>query len=170
MKIIEGLKKLRILEKRMQSNNMDIQKYSAIVSTEKPNFNTEDEQRKEVMSRIQANLDLVHEHLTLKKRLEKTNLETQVTIQGKTYTISELLVLRRGLGKHVIQTYTSLNESGATMRLRNAVKIDGQPAPHVVRMYDERTKNEQLRAWSDFFDEIDSKLEVVNATEDLKEL
>ena len=55
MTIIEGLKRLRLLDKRMAKNCEEIQKYSSLLSNEKPIFDSESNQREEVRKLIQAN-------------------------------------------------------------------------------------------------------------------
>jgi len=46
--IIEGMKRLRVIKKRMANNIEGVNKYAAIVSNERPMFGSEDEQKKEV--------------------------------------------------------------------------------------------------------------------------
>jgi len=42
MMVIEAMKRLRIIEKRMANNAEAIQRYASMVSTEKPYFDNED--------------------------------------------------------------------------------------------------------------------------------
>ena len=168
MKIIEVMKDLKLIEKKMQANREKISKYSAIVSTERPTFPTENDQRKEVTSLIQANIDLTTEYIRKKCLINKTNDLVNVEIEGKNYTISELLLLKRKLANEMIQTYNSLSDHQAQMRLRNAPAIDGKPA-QVVRMYEEKTRNEGMAFWQELYHTIDSRLEVVNAMTDIIE-
>jgi len=48
MKLVEAMKKLQIITKRMDSNTKDITRYSSIMSNERPEFGSEEEQKKEV--------------------------------------------------------------------------------------------------------------------------
>ena len=43
MMIIEGMKRLRVIKKRMASNIDSVNKYAAIISSERPMFGSEDE-------------------------------------------------------------------------------------------------------------------------------
>ena len=52
MKLVEGMKHLKLLEKRMQSNSDRITTYSAMVSNEKLYFNSDTDQQKEINSLI----------------------------------------------------------------------------------------------------------------------
>ena len=171
MKLIEGMKRLRVIEKRMASNIENINRYAAILSTERPMFGSEDKQRSEVKALIQANRDLMDEYLILKKRIERTNLGIEIEIQGTKYQISDLLIIKRKLAKMMESTYSALNTKQAELRMTRG----GMQAPvgeriQVVPMFDETDKNTQLRLWQDLYDNIDSRLEVINATAELLEI
>lgn len=167
--LIEGMKTLKVLEKRIATNTRRINEYAAIVSTERPVFATQKEQEAEIKTLIQANGDLVTEYLDLKRRVDMTNLQTRVQIGKDGYTIADLLQLRRGLAKMMRQTYQALNDDVAEARLRAmtsryAPSASGEKPPHIERLYDEKAKNEGLRHWQDLEDEIETRLEVINAT------
>ena len=169
MKIIEGMKRLRVIEKRMESQQRAITEYSSKLSTEMPRAQTKEDQAKEVASLIQSNNDLCAEYLKTKRSIEYTNLKVTVELQGKSYCISDLLVIKRKLSKMMVATYRSLNDCMAQSRLRSAPKFDGE-TPKVEVLYDEREKLENIRKWQDLEDAIDSRLEVVNATTDLVDM
>lgn len=172
MKLIEALKNLKTIEKRIHKNAEQIGQYAAYVSVEQPAFETEERQRQEVASLIQANADLEKEYLRLKVAIEVTNLRTTVTINGKTNSISELIAIRRGVGKFRERTYQALNASSALQRMQQSYNkgIDAQNPPRVVALYREEDKIKALREWEEFTSAIDGKLEVVNAETDLIEL
>jgi len=174
MMLIEAMKRLRVIQKRMLHNIDNVNKYAAIISTERPLFNSEDEQKKEVKEIIQSNLDLMKEYLELKKKIERTNLQTIVEIGGQKYSISDLLILKRNLIKLVVNTYDALNTKHAQTKL-NAMALATRSSgglgetPRIHHMFDEKEKNENLRKWQDLYDNIDSRLEVINATTTLLE-
>lgn len=169
MTVTEAMKRLRIIEKRMQDNCTSISTYSSSVSTEKPLFETEAAQKKEVDSLIQANGDLLKEYLYLKKKIEETNLRTTVEIGGVGYIISDLLIIKRKLANTMVRTYRALNEEqGERRKGSTGIGPEGN-RPYVVRFYDEKEKNEGLRKWQDLYDNIDSRLETINALTDLVE-
>jgi len=169
LKIIEGMKRLRVIEKRMESQRGSITEYASKLSTEMPRFQTKDDQAKEVASLIQSNNDLCAEYMRLKRSIEYTNLKVTVELQGKAYSISDLLVIRRKLASMMIMTYRALNDSTAQNRLRSAPRFDGE-YPKVEVLYEEREKLDNIRKWMDLSDAIDSRLEVINATTDLVEM
>lgn len=168
MKIVEGLKRLKVLEKRIASNSGDITKYASVLSTEKPAFETEEEQRKEVKKLIQASEDLATEYLKLKTQIEKTNLQVTATIGGRTHTLAEFLIIKRKLARMMQMVYQSLNTEAAQDRL-HSTRFAADQKVNIVQLYDETTRNEKLREWQELYEEVDSRLEVINATEDLVE-
>lgn len=169
MKIIEGMKRLRLIEKKMDQNKLHITQYASTLSTERPFFGSDDAQRKEVASLIQSNNDLMTEYLKIKKQIEQTNLDVGVNIMGKAYTLSDLLIIKRKLAEQMTTTYESLNTNYADTKIRSAGLTPEGKRPEIVRMYDEKQKNEELNFWMELSSQIESKLEVVNAITDLVE-
>lgn len=172
MKLIEGMKKLRVIEKRMSENIAAITQYASMTTNEKPYFDSDQIQKAKVKELIQANGDLLLEYLWLKRCIEKTNLETTIEIGGIDYSLSELLVIKRKVGVYMLKTYQALNDQSGNSRLaqyRGAVTSDGK-TPTVARYYSENDKLEGLRKWQDLLDNIESRLEVHNATTELIEV
>lgn len=183
MKLIEALKNLKTVEKRIEKNAQMIGQYAAWVSTETPPFETEDKQREEVKSLIQANLDLEREYLRLKIAIDYTNLNTKVTIGERTHCITELLILNGkatadsygkrqkipGAAKFRFSTYNALNAAPAAQRMQQIYTrgIDGTNPPKVICAFSEAEKNKALTEWDSFIQAIDAKLEVVNAETEL---
>lgn len=163
--LIQGMKQLRIIEKKIKRNTTSINRYASMVSTEKPSFDTEEKQRKEIDKLIQSNEDLMENYLNLKRRIEYTNLFTTVEIHGHAYSISELLILKRKLAGLMMSTFESLNDNEGKSRLTMYQRTapEGQTV-RVIKLYKEEKKNEGLRYWQDLYDNIDSRLEVINAT------
>lgn len=168
MKLIEAMKELKLVEKRMEKNIEQITQYSSGLSNEKEIFGSEQKQIDEVKSLLQANVDLFNRYLYLKRSIERTNLETKVEFSIGTYSISELLAIKRRLQHGVINTFKALNTQSAEARMRT-IKIPDNVEVKVVRYYREEEKNLLLKSWMEFFENIDGRLEVVNATTDLIE-
>jgi len=82
MKIIEALKELKLIIKKIEKNADNITQYSSLVSTERPVFGSETDQKNEVSSLIQANKDLMVRYIDLKIRIDRTNMETKVTMRA----------------------------------------------------------------------------------------
>lgn len=168
MTIVEGLKKLKLISKRIMRNCEEITKYSSLVSTEKPYFESERDQRKEVEKLLQSNVDLEKEYCRIKRMIDYTNLVTLVTIEDETRTIHEWLCVVRTTGNQMIMTYKALNTNSAQHRMSRigrAVDADGKGA-YTIRLYDENDKRNGQRKWEDLVDGkiIEGRLEVINAT------
>ena len=166
MTITEGLKKLRRIEKRILKNCVEIDKYSSLLSNEKPIFDTEAKQREEVAKLIQANGDLELEYCRLKARIDYTNLVTYVQIGDDNRTIHDWLVVQRKTGALMSKTFGSLTTQEAR---RNQHRYSGKDnTPTVIRLYDENAKRSGQRKWEDLTDgQIEGRLEVINATTEL---
>lgn len=166
--LIEAMKKLRVIEKRIESNQADITKYAAGLENEKEVFGSLEQQKKEVEALVQSNNDLMKESINLKLQIEYTNLNTVASICGEKRRISEWLVIKRKYAKLMIGTYEALNSTKAKLRL--TVRSGSTNDQKIVRYYDEKYKNENILKWKNIYSEIDSSLEVINATTELKEL
>lgn len=167
MKLSEAMKRLKVIEKRMESNSQAITKYASLLSNEKPQFDSEDQQKAEVRSLIQANTDLMGEYLSLKTKIEKTNLGTHMEIGGRTYSLSELLIIKRKMADKMIETYRALNDSSAESKVRMGMATKSDTAITINKMYSEKEKNDQLLVWHDLRDNIDSRIDVINSTTEL---
>jgi hypothetical protein len=169
MKLIEAMKELKVIIKRIGKNTLQINEYAALPDTERLHFGTKDAQAKEIKSLIQANADLVNTYLKLKQRIEYTNLKTMVEINGITYSISEMLVLKRSLAKLMVATFNALNDNQARSRSTSHLGRS-EKAPIVEKFYNESEKTQGQRSWDDLYHAIDSRLEVINATTELVEI
>lgn len=169
MKIIEALKELRLIDKKIDRNHTNIEKYSSMVSTELPAFNTLEEQRLKVASMVQETRDFVYRKIELKARIAYTNLMTYVTIGGRKWSLQNLLDFQRGSLSSIRGAYESLSDHAGQVRLRNAVSLEGR-VPQVVRLYDENSKLTELDFWDTLKEDISARLEVINAVTDLLEL
>jgi hypothetical protein len=175
MMLIEALKTLRVLEKRIADNSAKIQLYASSVTTERPVFGSDDEQKREVQSLCQANEDLVENYIKLSERIERTNLGTSIVIAGRVMSLQKALLLKRKLGKLLRSTYTALNDSQGRAKLNQAsggrqlVSVQTGPsnAAQLELYYDEAQKNKRVRDIDDMLADIDAKLEVINATTEL---
>lgn len=166
--LTEALKKLRLINKKLRRKSEEITLYSSALEIDKPAFGTDEAQRKEVKSRIQASEDLIKEYLDLKRRIDLTNATTIISVSGNEMTISELLTIKREIGRKALTVYNSLSEDNAkkSMAFRH---IEDDKDNRIKRFYDEKMKNDMLKEWYDIIDEIDLKLETINSTTELKD-
>lgn len=167
MKLIEAMKELKLIEKKMRTNSSRIQEYASLVSNQQPHFASEAEQKQQVDSLIQANLALHIRYLSLKRAIERTNLATTVKVGSFDLTLSDMLVLKRKLGVLVMETFQALNDSAAKSNLGYYSKMASDKGVTIKKMFSEEKKYEALNAWQKLLSDIDSRLEVVNATTEL---
>jgi hypothetical protein len=168
MKLIEGMKNLKVLEKKIAHNTEYIMEYAALPSTRKPHFGTSEEQRKQVQSLIQSNIDMGKEYLALKSKVDMTNLKTNVQIGKETYTIADLLLIKRKIGKSMEYTYQALTDTKAEQQIAQNRSKD--VPVQVERYYNETDKHAGIQFWQNLQDEIEVRLETINATTELVEL
>lgn len=167
MKLIEAMKELKLIIKKMESNNEQVVKLSSLLSNEKPLVGSSiEDQKKEVNALIQSNEDLFDNYLKLKLLIEKTNTTTSVTINDKTLTITEWLTFRRN-ASDASRIYLLVNTSAAQGRLSRINNWD--KTIEVLPCFDEKIINTKKMEMIDILGKIDWTLEVVNATTDLVE-
>lgn len=170
MKIIEALKELPLLEKRIQKQTAQIGKYASYGSHVGSAFETEAKQRTELAALVQSNNDLVNRYLSLRKVLNKTNTEVLVTIDKLTLSISEWIAFREKGGKMLIDTFQALTINNGSNDIRTVqANLNEGAQVGIVRCFDEKLKNVSINEYQEILDKIDATLEMVNATTDLVE-
>lgn len=168
MMLIEAMKKLKIIRKRMQSNAELVQGYSAQPSCVIPKFGTLEAQAAEIEKLAQSTEDLANYYAELSSRINYTNLTTKVEIAGQTRTIHEWLQYKRILAREIQPVYMAMNDNRGRQEMIGIAVT--QTDVQLVRFYDEKVKNERLRYWQDLYETVDGRLEVVNATTPLAQL
>lgn len=172
MKIIEALKELPLIDKKLTKNEQLLLTYSASVDAgtiyNSLKFASAEEQTKQVASLIQSSEDLVSRKAKIRKVLSKTNATIEVTIDGNVKTISEWIEYRKA-GLNLLQRSYNQLQDNQCIREVQSTKFDGQQGIKVIRHYDEATRNAKLNAILELASKIDTTLETVNATTDLVE-
>lgn len=172
MKIIEALKELPLIEKRIRKNIQSISEYSSDLDkgdlTDLP-FGTADKQRKEIASLIQANNDLIARKAQLRRDLAFTNTQVKVSIDGVDKSISEWIEYRENGMSNLISTYEHLTDKTARSKVQNS-NVDLAQGVKTIRFYDQKQRDDSIRSYQNIADKIDSSLEIINATTDLKQV
>lgn len=170
MKIIEALKELPLIEKKVTKNAALIEKYASEVDNGSPTLLLEEasEHRKEVTALLQSTNDLVDRAGKIRRALAMTNANTDVTIEGVTKSITEWIAFREQGHRLKRRALDALNDSRATS-VMNSTPFDPEKGIRVMRFYDEREKNEAIQKIDDIQGQLDARLEIVNATTDLTE-
>jgi hypothetical protein len=168
MKIIEGMKKIKELQKKADDYMDKVAKNHAHPNIENPLYGKN--QKNKVEGWLQGHSDIIKEILRIRISIQKTNLETDVSIElgGKTVTktIAEWIHRRRDLANREKEIWLKLNDRG----IKEGSMKDSQDQVvkvEIVRYYSPETRDqkiEELRAEPMI---IDSTLEVKNAITDL---
>lgn len=177
MKIIEALKELKLITKKISDNNIRISQYAAVISNERPPLGDEETQKKAVAQLLQSNLDLWDYYMKLKRDIEYTNIMTQIDVGGYKIPISTAIQLVRKSGGREIHMgdlkrsiWLSLSTNEADARLRRMPPLAAATElPKIIPLFDEKKRNEDLQKWMEITSRISATLEVVNATADLIE-
>ena len=170
MKIIQAMKKLKDLSAKAQDLRAKVAQHAADLSIETPVYA---DQKRQVSEWIQAHSDVLKEILRLRVSIQRTNLQTQVSIElgGKTVTksIAEWIHRRRDIAKSELEMWQKLGDRG--LKEQNVQTSPGGPVTEVRvrRYYDQQERDQALELYRSEPSIIDGNLEVVNATTDLVE-
>ena len=115
MTIAEGLTKLKIIKKQLDTLNRKFSKYSAWNNKKKHPLgdsktsvaNTLNQAQEEINKDYQSYMDLIEEYKQIKSAIDFTNLQVTITVAGKTMTLYDALTYLR----HIKPLYDSLNKS-----------------------------------------------------------
>lgn len=168
MKIVEALKELKTLDKRITKQCEKITLYASGLEGQ-PAFESDSEQEREVQALIQSNKDLIARRTELRLAIYKTNLSERIDTVLGNITIAEAIILRDGSLNYYNKTYESLNDKSGGQKFNDAARlgVDAANPPRLKRYYKESVKNDELSKYEAFKDQIDGILEVVNAEREL---
>jgi hypothetical protein len=171
MKIIEGLKKIKDLQRKASDYRELVKNHCADLDCETPIY---PDQKKQVSEWLQGYGDITKEILSLRYRIQKTNLETPVTIQlgdkFVTKSIAEWIHRRKDLADLDAQVWKCLSDRG--LKETSFYQLTPQaPQTQVKRRlyFDAAERDKKLELYRSEPSIIDSTLEVINAVTDLKD-
>lgn len=169
MKIVEALKQIKDLKRKADDLRALVRDNCALSTLDTPKY---PDQKRQVAEWIQAHSDVLKEIMRLKVAIQKTNLQTSVTIElgGKqvTKSIAEWVLRRRELAKEDLSMWQMLTDRNIKEGVGQAP--GGQPLEiKVVRFYDAAERDKKKELFSSEPSTIDGRLEVVNAVTDLIE-
>ena len=172
MKLIQAMKQIKDLQRKADDLKAKVKQYCADMSFETPIYGSVEAQTKQIAEWIQAHTDIIQEILRLRIAIQKTNLETNVTIVlgGKqvTKSIASWIHRRRDLANNDAGMWQCLTDRGLKDGITTSTT--GQTIEMKVRRYfDIATKDKMLELYRSEPSTIDSTLEVINAVTDLIE-
>lgn len=166
--IIEGLKRLKLLDKRISKLTSDIGVHAVKLSNETSGY---DDPTRQVADWVQSACALIDEKEQLIHRIHRTNCATAVPIAigGTTHTRSiDEWIQRRN--NNYLPVYQQLNDRRLRGRETVAQQTDGSTVTLTIqRHYDTAAVDAQLAVLLEEPSLIDSALEIVNATTELVE-
>ena len=170
MKIIEALKEIKNLRRKLGDIQEKISIYSADNSTDTPIY---ENQKLQIESWLQAAEDINKNILNLSHRIHKTNVNTKMTIEvidGKpiTKSIDEWLLRMFNLAEEDKKTWLSLNVNDSSKTQKYRLPNSSTDVVVTRRLYfDILKRDKKLEEYSSEKSKINSKLEIINAITDL---
>jgi hypothetical protein len=169
MKIIQAMKQIQDLQRKAEDLRGKVAIHCADLTHETPVY---PDQRKQVAEWVQAHSDILKEILRLKVAIQRTSLETPVSIElgGRTVTksIAEWVYRRRELAKEEGDMWSRLGDKNLKEGLLQG--STGQMTEVKIRRYfDPAERDRNLEMYRSEPMVIDGTLEVVNAVTDLIE-
>ena len=170
MKIIEAMKKVKYNKEKLSELHGKIKDNCANTTLESPIYG--DDVHLKIKEWIQSCADIVQENVRLLCAIQKTNSQTNVTIEldGKkvTKTVSEWVWRRREYARYDQITWSMLSDRGLQQgafksSLGADVRVD------IVRHFDPIERDKMQEVYRSEPHNIDSALEIINAITDLVE-
>lgn len=177
MKLIEGLKEVKHTLRKMEDLRKKIGTFCADLDCMQSSYGTPEEQRKKVSEWLQAHNDLALNLTSLKKSIQKTNLETQVPIKIGELTVSrsitEWVIRRREIVDLQIAAYNALSDRGLGERgLRAMGNLEESKKFQTARVrfyFDASERDKMMDLLKGEKESIDKTLEISNAVTTLLE-
>lgn len=170
MKIIEALKQIKELKRKADDLKNKVARHCALSSLETPEYGKD--QKSKIDGWLQAHSDIIKEILRLRVAIQRTNLETQVTIEidGKQVkkTIAAWIHRRRDLAGEELKIWGMLGDRNIREGVGKSPSGDALEIK-IQRFYDPGERDKKKEAFSNEPSVIDAKLEIMNAVTDLNE-
>ena len=172
MKIIEAMKQIKDLQEKAQDLRDKVAKYCGDIDIETPTYGTEQDQREQVATWVQAHRDVLQEILKLRLAIQRTNLATQVSIElnGKTVTkpIAGWIHRRKDLAGLERDLYVRATTKASQLQNGQLRTTSGELRDvHPRRYFDQAEFDAATEALRSEPMKINATLEVVNAVTDV---
>lgn len=163
MKIIEGLKKIKQLDRKIEKNNERIKKWCSFL--QHPGDAPATYDADDIRKMMQQSADWAAEKARIRHALHRTNIETSVEFDGKIYSIDEMLCLQNITLPQKLNQLKLLRreEKGGSWRAK-----DDKDAK-VIMQYDPKERDQAIADIEDALVRLDETLDSVNMNTDLVE-
>ena len=158
--ILQVLKKIKHLDRKIEKNQERIKKCASYVSPE------EEKPLYDPMKLIQSVKDMIIEVSKLKHNLHYTNATTIIKYKNEDMTIDMLLLLRTVTMPLLIETHKLLKKKSITSRYGDNQYEKGSK---VIKLYDPREKDMTIDKLEDELVNIDSIIDEINITQEVKQ-
>lgn len=175
MRIIEAMKQVKDLSRKADDLVKKISEHAADLDIHTPVY---EDQAGQVSKWLQAHGDIVREICRLRTAIQRTNVQTQLTIElaGKQVTkcLAEWLHRRREYADKELEAWKVLINAERGGKLREG-KLEGPTGDSPVReikirrYYSPEQRDRAMEALSSEPSIIDGKLEIANAVTDIVE-
>lgn len=171
MKLIEALKKIKDLKRKADDIKDKVAKHCVDLDCESPVY---PDQRRQVSEWLQSYGDIIKEIGHLKTSIQRTNLNTAVTIElgGKFVTkcISAWIDRRKELASLDEQVWRVLTDKNYQEQYRNKpTPASPETLIKIRRYYDPSERDQKIELFRSEPSKINATLEIINATTDLIE-
>lgn len=177
MLIQQGLSELKLIKKRMAKIQEDLATYSAWSSKKKHPWGMKGtnqeysvkQAEKEVKARIQSYHDLSRRFFSIKTAIDRTNLETKMTVAGKTFTLHEALLYKNQLVDMNQQLVDACNQAirkaeSDVERFNAKKERDALETADLLYLFP-RQEVEKVNQFNiEFMEQVDAALQIANAT------
>jgi len=173
MKLIEGLKQIKDLQRKAMDIREKIGQFCADMDIETPTYGTVETQTKQVAEWLQAHHDIIKEIENLRLRIQKTNLAIMVPIQFNeksfvTKSIAAWIHRRKDLAKLEMTAWYGLTNRRLEPRaLRTKDNTEVDKIINVRKYYNQQERDFKVEEYTSEPSKIDAALEITNATTDL---
>lgn len=168
MKLIEAMKKLKDLGVKAADLQTKVGNTCANLDIETPVYA---DPKGQVAEWIQAHSDILKEMLKLRVSIQRTNINTPVTIElggvQVTKSIAEWIHRRRDLANLDMQMWSKLGDRGLREGMINQSTGAEARQVKIVRHFDPKERDIKIDLYRSEPSKIDATLEVVNAVTDL---
>jgi len=151
MTVLQGLKKIKHLTRKLTKNQQRMVKWCSHLENEEPLYDWE--------KMMQSCQDLVTQIAQIRHGIHKTNITKMVELDGKEYTIDELIGLRTTVIPMRINLWKSLR--------RREKNYHDPKEVNVITHFDHRDRDVKIDSLEDFLDRIDEALDQVNIETEL---
>lgn len=155
MKVLEGLKKIKHLDRKIEKNRSRIRAWCSHLDNVEPQYDLE--------KLLQSTSDMILKRDHIRHMLHSTNINTTVEWRTKTYTVDELIMLRTVTLPAQISTLKLLRRHE-----KDRYEVNDFPEARVVTHFDPKIRDKEIDKHELHLEELDTLLDQLNITTDLQ--